>query len=368
MNIMIVCTSPGLGGLELYARREWAFFASATRHNSYYVLSPEGKSRQSLDESANDSLIFIRPGKYFPYLSALRLARAIDTHEIDIVHMHWGDDLHLCTLAKRLSKRRPKLVYSRHMRITRPKRDLFHRACYRQVDLLLAVSRCVEEEAKRFLPLHPSQISLLHLGVATPAAAIGGCEGEIKNYARGTRLKIGMLGRIEHGKGQHILVSAIEMLRGRGLDVDAFIIGHAMDEAYMASLKQRVAERGLERHIIFIDFIKEPPRIMPCFDVITLLTYCETFGLVLAEAMRAGVCVIGTDAGGVPDIIEHDKTGLLIEPGNPEALCRALERLYHSEELRETLARQGQESANLRFDETTHFNRLETILTGLASH
>ena len=100
---------------------------------------------------------------------------------------------------------------------------------------------------------------------------------------------------------------------------------------------------------------------MPCFDAVVLASKCETFGLVLPEAMRAGVAVVGSNCGGVPEIIEHDKTGLLFESENVEDLNRQLRKLIDEPEFCQKLAKAGKTDADERFSEEKHFQRLLEI-------
>jgi 2-polyprenyl-3-methyl-5-hydroxy-6-metoxy-1,4-benzoquinol methylase len=106
---------------------------------------------------------------------------------------------------------------------------------------------------------------------------------------------------------------------------------------------------------------------MQLCDCVTLATYSETFGLVLAEAMRAGVAVIGSNCGGVVEIIDHKSTGLLFETRNPSSLCEQLKQLHDDPELRQQLAANGKEMADTRFSNTTHFNTLEKYITNTVS-
>ncbi len=361
-TILIVCTSPELGGLELYAEREWHFLTQHHQHTCHFALTKSGKLARRLDGQDGAKLLHIRSSKLFPLLAARMMANYIDRNDIHVIHMHWGNDLHLCALAKMLSKNKPTLIYSRHMRITRPKKDQFHRFFYRQVDVVLAVSHCVQDDALLFLPLTTSQIKLLHPGVAAPQAATTECHQNLPGYQQDGTFNIGMFGRIEHGKGQHLLVDAVAILLSEGINVTAFIIGHPMDEAYLTTLKRKTVAEGLSNNIFFMKFIDNPSRILPCFDVITLLTYCETFGLILAEAMRANVCVIGTNAGGVPDIIDHEKNGLLIEPGNTEMLVNAIKKLQSDPELKRGLATAGKIKADKNFNEEIHFSTLSEVI------
>ena len=127
-------------------------------------------------------------------------------------------------------------------------------------------------------------------------------------------------------------------------------------------LLAEIENSKLGSHIQFTGFVTQPARKMACFDLLVLTTYCETFGLVLVEAMRAGVAVIGTNAGGVPEIIEHEKTGLLIPAGNSDALADALSRLYDDVGLRQELALSGKRRADIKFNDEMHFNKLENLL------
>ena len=72
-------------------------------------------------------------------------------------------------------------------------------------------------------------------------------------------------------------------------------------------------------------------------------SYKEGLGSVILEAMAAGLPVIASNTGGIPDIIENEKTGLLIEPGNAQELADAIERLANDQSLREQLLSDAKE-------------------------
>ncbi|MCW9023527.1 MAG: glycosyltransferase family 4 protein [Gammaproteobacteria bacterium] len=361
MNILILCTSAGLGGLELYAEREWNILKQKG-HKCFFVLGEGSKLSERIDGKNERNLILGKRNNRFPLISARKLANFIDKNNIDIVHMHWGKDLNLGSLAKRLSRNKPGLVYSRHMGITRSKRDWLHRFFYNQVDKVLVISKQVLKEAFTYLPLSKEKISLLYLGVPDPVQGIPMCDNTLGLPFMKHNFRIGMFGRIEHGKGQHLLLKAMDELVKDDCDMSAVIIGHVMDTEYFSKLQSTIKDSNLGDRIGFIDFIEQPMQVMPCFDVIVLLTYCETFGLVLVEAMRAGVTVIGTDAGGVPEIITNNETGMLIPPGDISALVDNLRMLYQDAELKNRLAQKGKSSADKMFNETEHFNQLNNVL------
>jgi len=140
----------------------------------------------------------------------------------------------------------------------------------------------------------------------------------------------------------------------------ALVVGKTIEPAYLASLKSTCQQQGLA--VTFLDFVDEPQRLMQICDCVLLSTYEETFGLVLAEAMRAGVAVVGSDRGGVPEIIEHGQSGLLFRSGDSHSLAEALLQLKQDPALRARLAEQGKEKADSVFNVDEHYRRLRQLL------
>jgi glycosyltransferase involved in cell wall biosynthesis len=302
--------------------------------------------------------------KYFPVLTAKTLANLITQNHIDVLHISWGKDLNLASLGKYIAGKQVKLVYSRHMEITRSKKDLFHRWFYNQVDKILAVSRMVEENALMFLPLSRQNIELLYLGVAAPNTAIAECDSLFEHYPIQKRtMNIALFGRIEKGKAQHIMLSALKLLVDKKYDVSLTLVGHVMDEGYYYKLNQLVKSYELTDYVVFTGMIQGVINKMPCFDVVVLTTPKETFGLVLVEAMRGGVAVVGTNAGGVVDIIDDGINGLLFEPDDPGSLYEALSKLYDKPDLRARIAIEGKKKADDIFSENHHFQQLLNSFT-----
>ena len=367
MNVLGICLSAGKGGLELYAHKAITAMQNAG-HACHFVVSPNSYLRQR-DWSV--TIIEMKSSFHlFPLLTAIKLARYIDEHQIDIIHMHWNKDLNLAALSKFLSRRKPKLVYSRHMEITRSKKDLYHRALYSQVDRMLTIAKFVQDQALRFLPLAREKISLLYLGVkAAERSSPQDCNDLLPGVVdRKNVFVVGMIGRIEPYKGQHVLVDALEILKRQNLAIMGAMAGPVMDEAYFNRLNRQIAESGMSDNIKYLGVSQEPGKLMSCCDVVVLTTFCETFGLVLVEAMRAGTAVVGTNAGGVPEIIKHNETGMLYAPGDTQQLAGCLAELFHDTSKREKLAKAGKAFADVMFDEQQHFANLEKILSAYAGN
>jgi len=366
MRIFELCTSHGHGGLELYALQISRWLKQQGHHCSV-VVAPATMMSERTSKLALET-IFCKPMfRILPLLAAHRLAKIIDQENVDILHAHWTKDLPLAVLAKKLSSRKPKLVFIRHMAITRHKRDFYHRFIYHSIDRYLVITQQLFNEAKRFLPVSEDKLQLIYHGVADFEASDPlACKQFLSaNEIQDNVFRILLPGRIEHYKGQHTLVEALGLLSQQGINVEVVLLGHIMDEAYFKQLREDAKKAGLENKVHYLGFIENPTLFYNCFDVVVLTTYAETFGLVLVEAMKSGVAAIGTNAGGVPEIIEHNKTGMLYQPGDANDLARCLKKMIKDPEWTKKLADAGKKYADDTFSEQQHYTKLNNIFTEL---
>ena len=374
MNVMELCLSSGLGGLELYVYHSSEALSNSKQNNNdvIAVLSQNSKlDNYYRDNSSLPTLYLKRSFSALPLLNAIKLAKIIDTKNIDVIHMHWGKDMALAAFAKAFSKRKPALVYTRQMMITRAKSDFYHNFLYRQMDLLLAITKELEGLCKKYIPLFAEKVSTLYYGVKGPKVMLD--ENSIQQQKGSIGFSkndfvAGLFGRLEESKGQHLLIEALHTAKQNGYEIKALIVGHEMDTGYRDKLKNQANELGALDNIIFRDFTSEPQQLMQLCDCVVLASAQETFGLVLPEAMRAGIAVIGSNSGGVPEIIEHENTGLLFETKNANSLYQQLERLYLDADFKNKLAAQGKKSADVRFSNSLHFQKLEQHLNAAITH
>ena len=145
-------------------------------------------------------------------------------------------------------------------------------------------------------------------------------------------------------------------------DIQLLIVGHCMNKDYLDQLETMISKYELEERVSIIPFIESPMDLMPLLDLVILPTYEETFGLVVAESMLMGTPVIGSNAGGVPEIIEDQVNGLLFEPKNYTSLKEKIIKLYESPELRKKLSYNAKMFARDNYDYRRHFSNLENIL------
>jgi glycosyltransferase involved in cell wall biosynthesis len=166
---------------------------------------------------------------------------------------------------------------------------------------------------------------------------------------------IGLVGRIEQAKGQLVAIEAFA--KARRPDAHLVLCGSVQERDYFESLQQRAQALGIGDTVHFVEFTSEIPDLVNTFDLSLLPSYGETFGLVVIEAMAAGIPVIGTDAEGVPEIIRHEENGLLVPPRDAEALARAMRTLAEDDGFRKRLGRQARQDVLQRYDYNTQTDK-----------
>lgn len=366
MHILELCLSPDLGGLELYVFRSAEALSKNDRVST--LLSADGKLREYFEPLPEVAQHFMQVKfRKAPLLAAKRLARLIDAEGIDVIHVHWGKDLPLAAFAKSFSQRKPRLVYTRQMQLTRSKRDPYHNFLYGQMDVMLTITEQLATSAREKLqPADRGKVHTLYYGVEEPAEPLS---REARSAIRrewgvpDDAMLIGLFGRMEPYKGQHLFIEALAQAKRDGLNVYGLLVGHEMEPGYSDELRSQAESLGVTERLVFRGFTKDPKPWMQSCDAILLATIEETFGLVLVEAMRAGVAVIGSNRGGVLEIIAHEKNGLLFDSGDSDSLYQQLRHYATDGEFHRTMALAGKADADSRFNVAQHFPALRQYLS-----
>jgi len=358
-NWAMLCLSPAKGGLEMVAVDTVKNIAQF----GYAIALEKSWVAESLPNLTDRNIYLSSPlsMRHFPYFTALKIAQWIKKKNISLLHIHWAKDLPLAALVKKIliaKHYRLQLVVSRHMSLPHPKKSIYHRWLYTSIDTYISVCDFVHKQAKRNLPIAINKLYKIYPGV-DGVKQTASLPFAIDLH----KINIIVLGRLEPVKGQHLMLQALADLSQP--NIHCYFVGHAMDESYLSELKALAKSLSVTSNVTFCGFIQNPAQYLSHFNALILTTRCETFGLVLIEAMRAGILAIGSRAGGVTEIIEHQKTGLLFETENARALAEQLEWfITHPSEIN-TIALEGKKRAEQLFDKKTNYQLLENILDNL---
>jgi len=228
------------------------------------------------------------------------------------------------------------------------KRRLICRLLGRFTDLSLAVSRGVRDYLVSQGGLDPAKVRVVANGVDV-AAIDSARPGPLVRRELGlpeSSPVIGLVGRLDHwGKGHKELFEAMAILKERH-PVHALIVGggRRIDE-----IKALAASLGLAGEVHFLGTRRDVPDLLNAMDIFVLPSYSEGVSLALLEAMAAGLPVIATAVGGLPEVVTDGENGLLIPPRDAEALATALARLLEASDFAKKLGQNARKHVREHF-------------------
>ena len=152
---------------------------------------------------------------------------------------------------------------------------------------------------------------------------------------------IGIVGQLTPRKGQLELIEAFADVLKRSPRALLLIVGSALfnrDYEYEQALKGAASRLGIADRVRFLGERDDVPALMQALDLLVVNSTVEPFGLVVIEAMASGTPVVAAVSGGIPELIEHGRTGWLFPQGNKQELAQSISTLIESPSLRVRLA------------------------------
>lgn len=147
-------------------------------------------------------------------------------------------------------------------------------------------------------------------------------------------------------KGHSVLLDAVERLRGKLPRLRVLLFGRGPLEI---TLTAEIAARKLQDFVRLAGFRTDLPRVIPGLDLVVHPALAEGLGVALIQAAAAGVPLVGTRAGGIPEIVRDGENGILVSPGSAGELADAIERLLGDAALRREMGRRGQTLVDREF-------------------
>jgi glycosyltransferase involved in cell wall biosynthesis len=179
------------------------------------------------------------------------------------------------------------------------------------------------------------KIRVIHSGVEPGAFQIVQAEADNSSFP-----VIGTVAVLEERKGHPFLLQAAAHLKQQGHRLRYRIAG---DGSQRERLQKLALELGLSEDIEFVGFIRDVPDFLSSIDIFVLPSLFEGLGVAVLEAMAAGKPVVATDVGGLSELVDDRRTGLLVPPRDSRALARAISDLVSKRDLLREMGKNGQE-------------------------
>lgn len=274
-----------------------------------------------------------------PFIARLWAVAAREARELrpDVVHAHWW--MPGGWIASRIGA--PYIVTCHGTDVRLLETSMWRALAapvMRRASAITTASEFLARDIARFFPDVADKLSVTSMPM------------DIETFARGAEAvkasppRVLFAGNLITSKGVDVLIEAMALLRARSVSCELRIIGAGPEEARLRAL---AAQRGIGEVVSWSPFISQHalPVEFGAATATALVSrgHAEGLGLVLAEALLAGSAVIGTAAGGIPEVVVDEETGLIARDGDAADLARQIERLLLDPALRERTIERGRE-------------------------
>ncbi len=248
-------------------------------------------------------------------MGAIKFWSRLRGQDYSIVHLHFGGRS-VSSLSRHATH--AKIVRHLHGRILEPQGLEPVLVSARGVDAVVAVSQAVAERVV------DGQARVIYAGLALT-------ERNPPLRTPGTGLVLGTAGRLVELKGIEYLIRAAAALRGEFPNLRVEIAGTG---PWKSKLQEEVARTGIADRVTFLGWVDEISSVLNRWDAFVLPSLEEGFPIAALDAMAAGLPVIASSVGGVPELIVDGESGWLVPPRDVEALTSRLRHALNHPELR----------------------------------
>lgn len=353
MRVLYVIPSMGFGGAEALLASQIPFLVSEGVEPIIVTVTSE---RSLLDahgvEVKHISLgLSSAAGPVSGFVSALRIAkrlrRVIRDQRPDIVHLNLYRGNWFGLLASRGLGPVFVTLHNVDGWMASPslantiRRWLQRLVTHRQTTHFIAVSESVKSWHCKFLPLAEDRVEVIYNGV------------DLSTFVKETPSRdsapprIVMVGRFYHQKAHDVAVAALGTLASQGTDFVADFFGKG---PLLESTRQLIVENNLGACIRCRGICTTIAQTLPDYDLFMMPSRFEGLGIAAIEAMASFVPVVATRVSGLSEVVDHERTGLLVPPDDPGALAEAIHRVLQDPALRERLALAGRRKVEQQFD------------------
>ncbi len=380
MSVLYLNLYAELGGAE-NALLHLLAGLDTSRFRPLVVLASDGPLVASLREAGVESLVIRFSARSLWHLAApwvwlrharvaLRLRKLVLERGVHLLHV--SDPLGLL-LAVPAARAGARLVYQVNYLGEAPRRFVWRMAARRLVARVLAFSEAQRAEIAAFAPELTARTQVVPVGI-DPAAPSEG--------SRAVRLRLGipeavplvaMFARFDAMKGHATFLLAAREIQTSLPEVAFAIVGGALNAGVLPHVSRvrdgvlRLRQKlGLEASVHVTGFVPDIAAVMAACDVVVCPSLREPFGLVVVEAMAAGVAVAVSDSGGPAEIVEDGRSGLHFRTGDPASLAKAVVRLLGDRELRDRLAAAGRSRVAVRYTRAQYARAMESLYASLA--
>jgi len=359
IKILYVITSLGLGGAEkllLYYLKN----LDKQKYSLYVCCFRERPDDFNEEMSKYAKIINLKIENKFNPVIIFYIWKLIREIKPDIIHTHLFQPRVYTSIAN-LFNNRSVLITQKHSIVNPKKHNIF--ILFEMISIwmnkkVIAISESVKNSLIKyeFIPQHkifvlPNCIDYQTFHKASNRQFI----------RKSDEIVIGTVGRLEKVKGISYLLLAMKIILTKFPDARLEIVGDGSQAGELVGITKKL---GISNSVKFFGKFTDVIPFYNKMNIFILPSILEGFGIVLLEAMAAGIPVVASDVDGIREVVIQGESGILIPPKNPDAIASAVIQLIENPQLVKSLVENGLKRARL-FDVQDHIMKLESLYSNL---
>ena len=333
MRILYVITKANWGGAQRYVF-DLACAAHAAGHEVAVAYGEPGLLTKRLEGASIRTIEVAGLGRDMSTrdAGAFSTLRALFRDERpQVVHLNSAKAGGLGALAARLAGV-PKIIFTAHGWAWNESRSWPARIAIRTASWLtvllshttICVSRAIAEDIA-WIPFTRAKLVVIHNGIQCTALASRDAARQELLPGHLEDFWIGMVSELHPTKRVADAIEAFALIHKEQPRAILVVAGEGQERSRLEAL---IEEKDLAGRVFLLGFVPDAARAMPAFDVFLHASQSEAFAYVILEAGCAELPVVATSVGGIPEVIANGVCGLLVPPRKPEAIARALTRMF----------------------------------------
>ena len=276
--------------------------------------------------------------KLYDIASMIKLSQFLKVNRFDIINTHSGVDSWIGGIASRIAGV-PVLVRTRHLNIPL-KRSLLNFIHYLP-DMYITCGENMRETLIKQCHFPSEKVISIPTGVHAEFFHVKrNPEAKLRYGLDKDVIVITNVGIFRKVKGHEVMLKSVAKVINQLPKAKFLLVGDGPDKK---DLEEMANEMGIGKHVLFPGFIDNIPEIYSFTDIAILSSWSEGLPQSLLQAMAAGVPVIATNVGGVPEVVVHEESGILIEAGDHAALAEGIIRIINHPDLAVRMAGRAKE-------------------------
>lgn len=327
-HLAYLCSSQSWGGLEMNHLRNAYWMQERGHRVTILAVNDSRYHKEALSMGLSVQIIGLQR-KYYDWSAGRKLVAILQHEGISHLLIRSTRDMSITAFAKSKLKNRLHTSYFMEMQLGVKKTNLLHAIRQRGIDVWSCPLPWLKNQVESMTRFRRTLVEI-------PSGIDLRAFQEIPNRMEARKvldlpedtLLFGLIGRLDPQKGQLLLMQAMQQAQHK--EFHAVFLGEPTyneGDAYADELQHFVKEHQLEDRVHFRPFMAEPQTFYAAMDWMVMATKAETFGMVTLESLACGTPVLGSNAGGTPEILEHGKGGVLFESMNSADLARKLDTI-----------------------------------------